>query len=464
MLGPNGNRLRHWEFGNGARAVDYVYDDLYRLTSETVSDATLGNRSASWSYDAVGNRLSEVETTAAGTDTTTYSYDANDRLLTETVTGLNPDTLTYSYDNNGNTLTRIDGSGTTSYAYDSRNRLSDLNAGQTTYRYDASGIRMSETSSGLTTNYLVDPNRGYAQVVEEIFDLNSFAEVRYTYGDDLIAQHRRVDPLTTNSSTYHYDGIGSTRRLTDTNSLVTDSHAYTAFGELAGSTGFTVNDYLYTGEQFDPNLGFYYLRARYYNQAVGRFQNMDTFAGLDQFPLSMHKYAYAMNDPISETDPSGLTNLSELSTTLNIRGIQRSTPSVSTRAIAIAKRVKIWNVRTYQIVWPWHSYMYVEKIGSGSGLRYDVGVRGGWDAIFANPFRTLGGIVTARPASRGSLRGVSVPLAKFTFAQQLLWHQTVVGTHESSCAIDYNVIKGPNCTTWTIWASAKAVAISRLKI
>ncbi len=311
-LGPNGNRLRHWEFGNGARAVDYVYDDLYRLTSETVSDATLGDRTATWTYDAVGNRLSEVETTTAGTDTTTYSYDANDRLLTETVTGLNPDTLIYSYDNNGNTLTRIDGSGTTSYAYDSRNRLSNLNSGQTTYLYDASGIRMSETSSGLTTNYLVDPNRDYAQVVEESFDLNGFAEVRYTYGDDLIAQHRRVDALTTNSSTYHYDGIGSTRRLTDTNSLVTDSYAYTAFGELAGGTGFTQNDYLYTGEQFDPNLGFYYLRARYYNAGIGRLQNMDPFAGFESDPKSLHKYAYVYANPVVNLDPSGRVTLQEL--------------------------------------------------------------------------------------------------------------------------------------------------------
>ncbi len=272
----------------------------------------------------MGNRLSEVETTAAGTDTTTYSYDDNDRLLTETVTGLNPATVSYSYDNNGNTLTRIDGSGTTSYAYDSRNRLSDLNAGQTTYLYDASGIRMSETSSGLTTNYLVDPNRDYAQVVEESFDLNSFAEVRYTYGDDLLAQHRRVDALTTNSSTYHYDGIGSTRRLTDTNSLVTDSYAFTAFGELAGSTGVTVNDYLYTGEQFDPNLGFYYLRARYYNAGIGRFQNMDTFAGRMFEPITLHKYLYANGGPINFVDPSGQFGIAEASVANAVSSILNS--------------------------------------------------------------------------------------------------------------------------------------------
>lgn len=46
-----------------------------------------------------------------------------------------------------------------------------------------------------------------------------------------------------------------TRQVTDTVGSITDSHAFAAFGELEGSSGFTLNDYLYTGEQFDQNLG-----------------------------------------------------------------------------------------------------------------------------------------------------------------------------------------------------------------
>ena len=48
--------------------------------TETVTDTTLGNRSANWTYDAVGNRLTQVETETSGTTTTTYVYDNNDRL------------------------------------------------------------------------------------------------------------------------------------------------------------------------------------------------------------------------------------------------------------------------------------------------------------------------------------------------------------------------------------------------
>ncbi len=158
-------------------------------------------------------------------------------------------------------------------------------------------------------------------MIGESFDLNGFAEVRYTYGDDLIAQHRRVDALTTNSSTYHYDGIGSTRALTDVAGNVTDTYAYTAFGELEDSTGVTTNDYLYTGEQFDPNLGFYYLRARYYNAGIGRFQNMDTWAGTLVEPITQAKFLYANDNPVMLVDPSGNRSLASTATAININAM-----------------------------------------------------------------------------------------------------------------------------------------------
>ena len=48
----------------------------------------------------------------------------------------------------------------------------------------------------------------------------------------------------------------------------------------------TPNLYLYTGEQFDPDLGMYYLRARYMDPADGRFWTRDTFEGFKQTPVN----------------------------------------------------------------------------------------------------------------------------------------------------------------------------------
>jgi hypothetical protein len=47
------------------------------------------------------------------------------------------------------------------------------------------------------------------------------------------------------------------------------------------------------------------LRARYYDPTTGRFNRLDPFFGNLVDPLSLHKYAYAHNDPIDGTDPSG---------------------------------------------------------------------------------------------------------------------------------------------------------------
>ena len=49
------------------------------------------------------------------------------------------------------------------------------------------------------------------------------------------------------------------------------TYDYDAFGNLIHSTGSTPNNYLFAGEQFDPDLNLYYNRARYLNTTTGRF-------------------------------------------------------------------------------------------------------------------------------------------------------------------------------------------------
>ena len=94
--------------------------------------------------------------------------------------------------------------------------------------------------------------------------------------------------------------------------LVTDTYEYDAFGNALITTGSTPNNYLYRGEQFDPDLGLYYLRARYYNPSTGRFMSRDPKdpqvfmrprRPLD--PKELHKYLYAVDDPVDMVDPSG---------------------------------------------------------------------------------------------------------------------------------------------------------------
>jgi hypothetical protein len=51
---------------------------------------------------------------------------------------------------------------------------------------------------------------------------------------------------------------------------------------------------------------------------------MDTFQGNMHDPMSLHKYMYANANPISNTDPTGLTSLGEMGTALSINNILQS--------------------------------------------------------------------------------------------------------------------------------------------
>jgi RHS repeat-associated protein len=61
----------------------------------------------------------------------------------------------------------------------------------------------------------------------------------------------------------------------------------------------------YRGEQYDADLGLYYLRARYYNPATGRFLSRDPEDGQALDPKTLHKYLYAGADPVNAMDPTG---------------------------------------------------------------------------------------------------------------------------------------------------------------
>jgi RHS repeat-associated protein len=126
----------------------------------------------------------------------------------------------------------------------------------------------------------------------------------YSYGLELINERQSISGTLT-TSFYGYDGHGSVRFLTDSTGAITDTYDYDAYGNLISSTGSTPNNYLFAGEQFDPALGIYYNRARYYDQRQGRFWTMDEFERTIADPISLHKYLYAAADPTNHIDPSG---------------------------------------------------------------------------------------------------------------------------------------------------------------
>ena len=127
--------------------------------------------------------------------------------------------------------------------------------------------------------------------------LRDSAGNRYLYGLDLIS----VSDNTNKKFYYHTAGLGSTTAITDSTGAVKKTYQYDASGAIRVQTGTQPNEFTFTGEQVDSS-GLQYLRARFYDNATGRFLIRDPL------PL-LHRYPYAQNNPVNYVDPYGLCGI-----------------------------------------------------------------------------------------------------------------------------------------------------------
>ncbi|MFI5461267.1 MAG: RHS repeat-associated core domain-containing protein, partial [Isosphaerales bacterium] len=323
---------------NGVQASS-TYDNADRLlllANLTSAGTTLS--SFNYTYNSVGNRTQVVE---ASGDTVTWTYDPTYQLTNERRSGANSYNLTYAYDGVGNRTLMLNNGAPTTYTCNAANELatSQTSAGVTTSTYDGSGNLLTSLAPGnqLTTNTWDGENRltqvglpsgivdtftynGDGQRVQKqdstgttkhvwdrqnIFletDGSNIIQVVYTlqpllYGN-LISQRRSGT-----TSFYLFDGLGSTTQLVNSAGTVTDSYLYDSFGNilLAGST---TNWFRYVGRlgyYYDTDLADYYLRARFYDPAKGRFLSRDPILDFRT------DYEYCDNNPMILQDPSGLT-------------------------------------------------------------------------------------------------------------------------------------------------------------
>ena len=297
-----GNRIELVQDNN--QTTTYSYDKLNRLVTETLKEHNSSTTyTATYSYDVVGNMISSIIDGV----TTHYTYDKNDRLLQQGGT-------TYEYDANGNLIKESIDYTNKTYSYNAKNKLTQITKGSDTIKYDYNidNIRISKNiNDSNITHYLVDSNRDYAQVLKEY---QNDTTIEYTYGHDLIAQ-------TTNDITYnyHYDALGSTRNLTNQNGEIVSSYDYEAYGKLRSHQGDVNVSYLYTGEQYNPESGNYYLRAREYNPTTKRFTQQDRYEGNPTNPLTLNKYLYANANPTNMVDPTGYYSMASVMMANDIR-------------------------------------------------------------------------------------------------------------------------------------------------
>jgi RHS repeat-associated protein len=281
------------------------------------------NQLSEYTYDPAGQLIGADH---SGQGDETYAYDANGNRLEDLhVIGPNNQVLSdatydYQYDTEGNLVGRTErATGVVRrYTYDHRNRLvrfEQRSAGgillaEAEYVYDVFDRRIVKS---------VDPDgAGPAPRQETRFayeGLNAWADfdalnqvtARYLHGeglDNLLARWRPGD----GTAWYLTDHLGTVRDIADAAGAVINRLDYDSFGRLVTQTNPVAGDrFGFTGREYDPELGWYFYRARYYDPQLGRFVSQDPlgFAAGDS-----NLYRYVGNAPLTTRDPLGLAGTS----------------------------------------------------------------------------------------------------------------------------------------------------------
>jgi len=142
-------------------------------------------------------------------------------------------------------------------------------------------------------------NTRYARTLAE-YDLDGALQAIYEYDQGLGLLAHSGGPR----EYYAFDGRGSVANITTSAGVLGASYEYDVFGTTA-VTGTTSNPYTYNAERTDRTTGMQYLRARYYDPGSARFITEDTYRGTTRTPLTQNQYAYAGNNPLLYSDPSG---------------------------------------------------------------------------------------------------------------------------------------------------------------
>jgi RHS repeat-associated protein len=291
----------------GNYATYSSYDALGRPGNISYGDQT----SAVYSYDSTSKRLNEL---AVASQTqgllidNTYGYDNKGNITSITdklnkTLPLNFSSETYTpvrahavgstgagrqflYDNNGNTIN--DGLRAITYNYDNM----PVTINSTSYAYDGNGKRVMKTFGNVVTTY-----------IDKYYECRDGICGKYIYvGNTLLAKKDNAGTLY-----YHPDHQGSTAVVSKAGGVDVEDIAYYPFGATRqdSSTEGTSVSHKYTGQEIDGENGVYNYDARMYDPDMGRFLTPDSIVPSPYDPQSLNRYAYAQNNPVNLTDPTG---------------------------------------------------------------------------------------------------------------------------------------------------------------
>ena len=318
--------------GSSGDTITTTYDPTDTPSLVALKNATSTLQSFTYSDAPAGTILSETDTPAAPASPATYSYTAQGRVASmKPGTGT---TLSYGFDPSGNLTTLPTGAAGT-YDHDSELTSAVLSAATTSYSYNADGERLGESQGGTATTSASWNGAGQvtaysntaANMTAATYDGNGYRATATTSAGtqtftwnlvsavpQLIMDAKNAyiyaggttpaEQVSLAAGTITYlsaDALGSVRGTVSAAGALTGTASYDAWGNPATAGGLTASTpFGYAGGYTDPD-GLSYLLNRYYDPAAGAFISVDPAISQTYEP-----YAYAGDNPVSRTDPTGL--------------------------------------------------------------------------------------------------------------------------------------------------------------
>jgi len=298
--------------GTASQHVAYTYDVFDRLTAACVG-ADCGAASTgtiAYSYDEVGNRLSQTLSGSAGNSQTTYAYDSASQLTGSTVTTPGGTTsATYLYDRMGNVVQA--GPDTFSYNLDHTVASATVGGSATAYAYDGQGIQISATTAGAaqTRTWQTDVNNALPQLATESVTTGGATTSRGFVSTPDLAPLGLLTGGQTDS--YALDTVGGVATVVNPAGSTMAAYDFEPFGSrrsdgtAAGTPTSVTNPIQFAGGYQDTTLGARYSTlARVYDPAAGRYNGVDPVTQSFNEP-AVSPYAYVADRPTVSRDPSG---------------------------------------------------------------------------------------------------------------------------------------------------------------
>jgi RHS repeat-associated protein len=287
------------------------YQDSYDPAGQLAEEIYNGQTSQ-FTYDPVGQLIQALRSNGQNES---FAWDANGNptgpgyVIGRNNQLLSDGTFNYQYDANGNLeqKTEIATGNVTTYSYDVRNRLIEVETksqggivlSDLRYIYDMFDRRIAVETNGVNMVTVYDRLMAWAD-----YDTSGNVLTRYLAGHNLNQWIARWQPGS-GTAWFLTDRLGSVRDIINGGGQLIDHIDYTSFGSIAfQSNPYVGGRFLFTGLAYDPVSGLYNTTStRQFDPSMTRFISQD-FQGFNAGDADL--YRYSENSPLNFVDPTGL--------------------------------------------------------------------------------------------------------------------------------------------------------------